>query len=107
MVLCSSLALLCCGIQPTQARGPVSPASTSAAFDVIHYNAEIEPEIASKTLKGKEVIRFVSGQNGLVAVDFDCGELTIDAVSENRAPQKLGDRIVSYELRESARRGKR
>ena len=88
-VLCFSLALLCCGIQPTQARGLVSPASTSAAFDVIHYNAEIEPEIASKTLKGKEVIRFVSGQNGLVAVDFDCGELTIDAVSENRAPQKF------------------
>ncbi len=81
--------LLICG-------GPVSRRvrehlvqNVGANFDAIHYTAQIEPDIASKSIKGKVVIRIVSRTDGLASVEFDCGELTIEAVSENRALQKF------------------
>jgi aminopeptidase N len=60
--------------------GPAEP--SEASFDVIHYNAQVEPEITHKTIKGKELIRFRALTDNLEAITLDCGDLTIDAVHE-------------------------
>ena len=79
-------ALLLLAVHPARVRGQGNDTASAAAFDVRHYNAQIEPDIASKSIKGKVVIRFVSRTNNLATVGFDRGELTIDSVLENGAP---------------------
>jgi aminopeptidase N len=78
-----------------------SPTTPPPAFDVIDYNLRLEPDIANKSLTGKERIKFVSRSASLTQVEFNCGELTIDSVKENniarkfvRAGQKL---IISFD----------
>src|SRR5207248_285719 len=60
-----------------------------AAFDVIHYDAQIEPDITNKTITGKVLIRLITRTDNLAAIEFDCGELTIDAVHEKGRAQKF------------------
>ena len=59
------------------------------SFDVLHYDAQLEPDIANKRITGRVLIRLVSRVNRLSAVEFDSGELVIDAVRENRKAQKF------------------
>ncbi len=74
------------------------------AFDVIHYDAEVEPDIASKTVRGKVVLRISTsppvnahakrrtptGYNSHVyQIELDCGQLVIDYVSEGKMPLKF------------------
>lgn len=49
----------------------------AAELDVLHYNAVIEPDIATKTIKGTVTIKFITDD---VFVEFDCGALVIDSV---------------------------
>lgn len=51
--------------------------------DVLHYSATLEPAISSKSVKGSVLIRVSTTSS---TVEFDCGELTIDAVTEAGAP---------------------
>jgi aminopeptidase N len=53
-------------------------------FDVTHYDAQVEPDILNKAVRGKVLIRFTSHLNNLATIEFDCGELLIDAVREDR-----------------------
>ncbi len=55
----------------------------AGTFDVQHYNINVEPDIASKTLKGSVAIRFRSQTNALTSVDFNCGDLEIDSVKQS------------------------
>jgi len=67
-----------------------------SAFDILHYDAQVEPDIANKSIAGKVLIQLVSTVTQLKAIDLDCGELTIDSVTENGAPQKFarnGERL--------------
>ena len=64
-------------------------AVANAQIDVLDYDAQIEPDVANKTVTGRVVIRFASLVNNLKSIDFNCGELTIDAVRENGAMQKF------------------
>jgi aminopeptidase N len=82
------LLLLCGGPVSLSAREPLVQ-NVGGNFDANHYSAQIEPDIASKSIKGKVVIRVVSRADSLASVEFDCGELTIEAVSENRVPQEF------------------
>ena len=66
------------------AQGPTPVDTPGSSFDVIHYDAEVEPDITNKTIKGKERIRFRASKGHLDAIEIDCGELTIDTVSEDR-----------------------
>ena len=86
------LLLLCVALASLNIRGQnlVPP-----AFDVLHYDAQIEPDIAGKTLKGQVRIQVVARSNRLTTVGFDSGELTIEAVRENGALQKF----ATYEHR--------
>src|ERR1043165_4506433 len=100
-----SLFLLCCVTLAAKVSGQVPPQSQAASFDVTHYDAQGEPDIANKTIKGKVLIRFVSRAENLQTIEFDCGELTIDAVSEKGAAQKftLGQHRVRIMLSRPAK----
>src|SRR5581483_10232993 len=71
-----------------------------AAFDVLRYDAEVEPDIANKTVSGKVLIRLVALTANLAAIELDCGNLTVDAVREGRVAQKFvqRDRRLSVSL---------
>ncbi|MGI9167814.1 MAG: M1 family metallopeptidase [Pyrinomonadaceae bacterium] len=71
-------------------------ADAAPSFDVLHYEAQVEPDIAKKTVTGKVLIQIVSSVASLNSIELDCGELTIDAVQENLVGQKFvrsGDRL--------------
>ena len=60
-----------------------------SSFDVLHYDAQLQPDIANKTITGKVLIQIVSSVSVLNSIDLDCGDLSIDAVRENRTVQKF------------------
>lgn len=66
--------------------------------DVLHYAVTLEPEISSKSVKGSVLIRVSTTST---AVEFDCGELSIDAVSEGKFS------VSNHKLRVSLPPGKR
>lgn len=71
-------------------------------IDVIRYEAQIEPDFTGKSVAGKVSISLVVLQNDLSEVEFDCGNLTIDAVRENKAQllfKSVGKRVKITLLR--------
>ena len=67
------------------------------AFDVIDYNLRLEPDIANKSLTGKERIKFISRTATLTQIEVNCGELIIDSVKENNIARKYvraGQRLI-------------
>ena len=93
------LLLLCIGSLAQTSAHPNSIAPV-AAFDVIHYDARVEPNIVNKTVTGRVSISFTSRAESLTALEFDCGDLIIDAVRAGGATQKFTrlDRRVSIAL---------
>lgn len=81
-------------------RGGLTPATTAATFDVLRYDARVEPDIVNKTVKGMVSIRLVSRADKLTEVEFDCGELVIDAVREGIEARRFvrRERTVSVSL---------
>ena len=55
---------------------------TVPILDVIHYDARVEPDIASKTVKGEVVLTFLITASGRTTIELDRGDLTIDSVRE-------------------------
>lgn len=57
-----------------------------AAIDVLHYAARLQPNLTERTLRGQVTItlRVLDGDHR--AIEFDSGELSIDAVREAGAP---------------------
>jgi aminopeptidase N len=54
-----------------------------AGFDVLHYDAEIEPHLSEQAIAGVVSITFVSRVNNLSEVTLDAVELQVAGVSEN------------------------
>jgi len=96
----SPLWLVLCLVFYAETGSQTVPIKSAAPFDVLHYNARIEPDIVNKTIKGKVSIRFVSRTAGLVEVELDCGDLIIDAVREAKEPRRFirRDHRVSISL---------
>jgi aminopeptidase N len=71
-----------------------------AGADVLHYSVTLEPDMATKSVKGSVLIRFLPTSN---EVEFDCGELVIDSVLENQKPLQFSvhDRKLRVSLSES------
>jgi len=63
--------------------------STYGAQDVLHYTATLEPDIAAKSVKGSVRIRFSTDSQ---QAEFNCGDLTIDAVRLAKTPLKFSVR---------------
>ena len=76
--------------------------SARTDMDVLHYAATLEPDIAAKSVKGTVLIRF---QTTSTVVEFDCGELNIDAVRAGRASLQFS--VTNRRLRVSLPQDKR
>ncbi|HKQ51280.1 MAG TPA: M1 family metallopeptidase [Pyrinomonadaceae bacterium] len=88
---CFLLLLSCVGAVVSKAE-----AAAQRSFDVLHYEARVEPDIAQKTVAGEVRITLVSRADKLTEVEFDCGELTITAVrhiGEDLKFTRSGDRL--------------
>ena len=70
--------------------------------DVLHYDVTLEPDISAKSVKGSVLIRV---STTATAVEFDCGGLTIDKVSEGKTPLQFS--VDNHKLRVSLRPGNR
>jgi aminopeptidase N len=84
----SPLLVLCLAFHP-ELSGQTAAIKPAAAFDVLHYDATIEPDIVNGTVTGKVSIKLVSRTAGLVEVELDCGDLIIDGVREAKEAQKF------------------
>lgn len=51
-------------------------------FDVINYNAVIEPNLAGKSVIGKVLVRFISLTENLNEITLNAGSLEVDSVQE-------------------------
>jgi len=89
------LSFFCARGITTEANVQTTPLSP---FDVLHYDAQVEPNIANKTVTGKVLIRLVSHVANLSTIQFDCGDLIIDAVRENREARKFARRDRHLEI---------
>ncbi|MGH8033028.1 MAG: M1 family metallopeptidase [Luteimonas sp.] len=65
----------------TQAAAQTQPAAV-AAVDVRHYTARIEPDLATASLRGQVRIELLA-LSAAPALEFDAGELVIEAVRED------------------------
>jgi len=77
----------------------------AASFDVLHYDAAIEPDIFGKSIKGSVTIRVQLLSDKIKQIEFDCGDLTIDSVRERGVNQKFltHDHRLIVSLSRSAR----
>jgi aminopeptidase N len=80
------LSFICGGASQTEASAQTT---ATAAFDVTHYDVQVEPDILNKMVTGKVLIRLVSRVENLVTIELDCGALLIDAVRENNEALKF------------------
>lgn len=62
---------------------PTLAHAASAPVDVLHYDAEIKPDLAERSIAGIVQIRFASRVNNLSAVELDAQELVVEEISEN------------------------
>lgn len=83
--------------------------TTPPPFDVLHYEAQVEPDIANKSVAGKVLIRLISRVDNLATIDLDCGDLSIDAVRENGASREFlrGDDHLRITLSRPAKAGEK
>jgi aminopeptidase N len=77
-------------------------ASAVAHADILHYSATLEPDISAKSVKGSVLIRVSTTSS---SVEFDCGELSIDSVTEAGAARQFS--VTNHRLRVSLPSGKR
>jgi aminopeptidase N len=101
------LLLLLCPASLAQTRGGLTPTTTHAPFDVLHYDARVEPDVVNKTVKGRVSIRLVAREGGLGALEFDCGDLVMDAVRVGAKAEKFErlEKVVRVFLSRPARAG--
>ena len=59
------------------------------SFDVLDYKAQIEPDMANKSVRGKVAIRFISSANNLTEIRLNAGVLAIESVREGKTPLKF------------------
>jgi aminopeptidase N len=81
----------------------------SAAFDVTAYAAQIEPDIANKSVKGKVSVKFASLGNNLAEIRLNAGVLEIDAAREGKNALKFEKRenVLIVTLARPARAGEK
>jgi aminopeptidase N len=79
----------------------------AAPFDVLHYDARVEPDVVNKSVKGRVLIRLSARVDKLGALEFDCGDLVIDAVRSGAKAERFerAERVVRVFLSRPARAG--
>lgn len=65
---------------------PALAQARPATIDVLHYAARLQPNLPERTLRGQVAIALRVLDDGHETIEFDSGELTVDAVREAAAP---------------------
>ncbi|HEY0101313.1 MAG TPA: hypothetical protein VGB76_20485 [Pyrinomonadaceae bacterium] len=76
-------------LRPDAVTKAATPTGAPPPFDVTHYDAQVEPDITKKTVTGNVLIRIIARADNPATVEFDCGDLSIDAVRVNGEEQKF------------------
>src|SRR6187431_838211 len=97
------LLFLCIGSVVTEASERAKATSPAAPFDVIHYDAQVEPDFAKKNVAGRVLIKLKAAIDDLATVELDCGDLTIDAVREKEQKFVRTDRRLVVSLTRPAK----
>jgi len=63
--------------------------SQTNSFDVAHYEARIEPDMATKSVRGRLLIEFNSLVNNLAEIRLNAGALIIDSVRDGKSLLKF------------------
>lgn len=63
--------------------------SQTNSFDVTHYEARIEPDMATKSVRGRLLIEFNSLINNLAEIRLNAGALKIDSVRDGKSLLKF------------------
>ncbi len=58
-----------------------------ATYDVLHYEADIQPDLFAYTISGTVIIKLIRLASNLSEIELDANELTIDGVSEGDVSQ--------------------
>ena len=79
---------------------PLHADEPRAPFDVVSYRATVEPDVASKSVKGRAVVDLVLRDRATSTIRLDIGALAIDAVREGDAPREFtsSDRTLLVSL---------
>ncbi len=67
-----------------------APADSQGAFHVLSYEIHLQPDFATKTISGTEIIRFKNLADDLAAISFSANSLDVTA--------SIGDEIVVGEI---------
>jgi len=80
--------------------------AVSAPFHVLHYDARLEPDVATRAIVGHVLVR-VSIAQATDLVELDRGELIVDAVREGDRPRTFEqpDRKLTIHLSPAAKAG--
>lgn len=75
----------------------------TASFDIVNYNAQIEPDFTKKAVKGKVSVSFIA--TNLADIQLNAGVLEIDAVREGRTVLKFEkkDNLLNIHLARAAK----
>ena len=81
----------------------------AAPFDVIHYDATVEPDLAGRTVAGEVAIDLIATATSLRTIDLDIGALVVDTVRMEGATLEFTqrDRRLHARLKEPAAMGAR
>lgn len=77
----------------------------TASLDIISYDAQIEPDISGKTVRGKVTLRFNALINGLTRIQLNSGSLEIAVVREDKNALKFEkkDNLLNIDLSRPAK----
>lgn len=85
---CGAMLCLLLGLAPLTAPAwgttPTTPVAEHVV-DVVHYSARLDPDLPGKKLSGRVVISLMVRAQGTQKIEFDAGDLVIDAVHERGA----------------------
>jgi aminopeptidase N len=86
-----------------------SAGAPSRPFHVIHYDARVEPDIATQTVRGSVRLDIVVTTDNQDLIDLDRGNLVVDSVREGRTPQTFTqtDRHLLIQLSHATHSGER
>jgi aminopeptidase N len=82
-LLSFALFVLLFGYSSLAAVAQTGPSEIFNLFVATHYDARIEVDIANKSIKGTVVVRVEAARKIHGDMDLDCGDLTIDEVTED------------------------
>jgi len=86
---CSTLLVLPCDASLAAHGRQALATAPTAPFDVLRYDARVEPDIAAGTVTGTVSIQFTSRTTELGEIALDRGGLTIDAVRADGGTQRF------------------